>query len=365
MRHIFISLCGMSPAVITESLYQLCQTEPDAIPDKVIVITTTEGERCIKTELFDSGLWGQFKADLNIAPDKLQFGNSAKHIRLLPDEDGNSNAIDINGSDGSKQVADYMLNVLRQFTENPDTQITFSIAGGRKTMTALGALAMSLIGRRQDVLCHVLVNPPYDQLQLKPKFYYPRAGDYLLPDGTTVNGDDAIISLSEIPFARCRYLFNDRLNQLPGDFMDSVDRINGKIAESLDVPELFIKPETTQCFIGGIEIKFNATEFVLYWLLSLRCKNSSPPLYGQEDLVDEFHAFVESINSNIMPEIIHYGHLKGKNSDDMRRLVSVISSKIKKAVAIDLGRNFCLPSRDRGVYGLMLPVNSITCPRNY
>jgi CRISPR-associated protein (TIGR02584 family) len=365
MRHIFISLCGKSPAVITESLYQLHYDNSHETPDEIVVITTTAGAECIKNEFFDGGIWESFKSDLNITDGKMKFGNSAQHIRLLPDEDGMNNATDLNGTNGSRQAADYILNVLRQFTENPDTQITFSIAGGRKTMTALGALAMSLLGQRQDILCHVLVNPPFDRADLSPKFYYPNKKSYQLPDGTIVTGTEAVISLSEIPFMRCRYLFNDRLNQLPGNFLDSVDRVNGKIAENLDTPELILKPETTQCFIGELELKFNATEFVLYWLLATRCKNSCPPLHGQDSLLDEFKAFATNINSTVMPEIIHYEHCKGKTIDDMRRLISVIASKIKKVVAIDLGRNFCLPSRDRGVYGLLLPPDNIVSPRNY
>jgi len=127
MRHIFISLCGMSPAVITENLYRICHDRADNIPDEVVVITTTAGESCIKKELFDSGIWQQFRTDLNIAPDKLQFGNSAKHIRLLPDSGGNNNATDIDNNAVSNQAADYILNVLRQFTENPETEIIFSL----------------------------------------------------------------------------------------------------------------------------------------------------------------------------------------------------------------------------------------------
>lgn len=366
MRHIFISLCGKSPAVITESLYQLYQVNSSAVPDEVIIITTTEGAECISSELFAGGVWDSFKTDLNIADGKLQFGNSARYIRLLPDGVGGVyNASDINDTVGSEQAADYILNVLRQFTENSDTRITFSIAGGRKTMTALGALAISLLGRRRDMLCHVLVNAPFDRTDLQPKFYYPKPGKYTLASGATVEGSDAIISLSKIPFVRCRYLFNDRLNQLPGNFMDSVERVNGKIAETLDAPELIIQPDHLQCSIDGIELKFNVPEFVLYWLLALRGKNSCPALHGQEHLVDEFHAFATNINSQIMPAIMHHNNLQSKNIDDMRRLVSTIAKKITTSIGIDRGRNFCLPRLDRGVYGLLLPPDNINCPRNY
>jgi CRISPR-associated protein (TIGR02584 family) len=362
MQHVFISLCWNNPAVITESLYQLHHDSTE-IPDEVIVITTAEGEIRIKEELFDTGLWNQFKDDLNIAAGKLQFEVRAENIRLLPDRPVGDRADDLNNTDWGQQTADYILNVLRQFTEDSDTRITFSITGGHETISAICALGMSLLGRRQDILCHRLVNPPFDQAGIEPPFYYPDNRNYYLQDGTTVNGNDAVISLCEIPFARCRYLFNDRLNQLPGSFLDSIDQINGKIAENLDAPELFMKPETVQCFIGDIEIEFNAVEFTLYWLLVLRCKNSCPPLHGQEQLDNEFYAFVDTINSMVMPGIIHQDlHIK---SDDICQLTSIIEVKIKTAVAIEQGRNLCLPMRDRGVYGLLLPPDNIICPRNY
>ncbi|MCF6177519.1 MAG: CRISPR-associated ring nuclease Csm6 [Victivallaceae bacterium] len=361
MRHVFIGICWNKPAVITESLYQL-HHDPNEIPDEVIVITTAEGETHIREELFETGRWHQFKDDLNIAADKLQFGVSDKYIRLLPDRQGGDSTDALNNIDWGK-TADYILNVLRQFTEDSDNRITFSITDGHEIISATCALCMSLLGRRQDVLCHRLVNSPFNKSGIEPPFYYPDSRNYYLPDGTTVNGNDAVINLCEIPFARCRYLFNDRLNQLPGSFLDSIDQINGKIAENLDAPELFMKPETVQCFIGDIEIKFNAAEFTLYWLLVLRCKNSCPPLYGQEQLDSEFYAFVDTINSMVMPGIIH--HDFPINSDDIHQLIAVIVVRIKEAVAIEQGRNLCLPIRDRGVYGLLLPPDNIICPRNY
>ncbi len=365
MRHIFIGLCGKSPAVITETLYQLRQSNEDDLPHEVVVITTTAGRDAIQQELFDSGVWQQFAAEIDASGERLCFGASAKHIRLLPEKDGSRDAADVIDSADNDAIANYILNVLRQFTENPETRVTFSLAGGRKNISAIGALSLSLLGRRQDRLCHVLVNPPFDLPHLQPKFYYPSDRWHYLPDGQKVHGHDAVISLGDIPFARCRYLFNDRLNQLPGDFLETVDRINGKIAENLDAPELFLKPDTLECHIDEIALKFRVTEFVAYWLLAQRCKNGCPPIRGQEEMLREFSEFAASINSMVMPEIIHYAALEKKTTDDIRRIISSLSRKIRDAVPIDRGRNFCLPARDRGVYGILLPPANITCPRNY
>jgi CRISPR-associated protein (TIGR02584 family) len=362
MQHIFIGLCGDCPAAITQSLYTLIKHNEGNVPDKIIIITTVVNAENLKAELFDSGIWERFRIAMNIAPDKLQFGVSDKYIRQLPDLFENT---ENNNTGNNRATTDYILNILQQFSENPETKITFSVSDGDASMVAIGALSMALLGRRQDCLSHFNIAPPFDEKTINPKFYYPDSTTYELQNGESISGNEAKLNLSEIPFTRCRYLFNDRLTLLPDNFTDAVDLINGKIAENLDAPELYIKPDTLQCFISDIEINLNVAELTLYWLLALRCKNSCSPIHGQTELLDEFHAFAETINSGVMPDIIQYEHFKNKTSVELSEIISAIVSKIKVAVAIDRGRNFCLPVPDRGVYGLLLPPDNIICPRNY
>jgi len=189
---ILIALCGMSPAVITETVYALvCETKHP--PDKIIVITTTLGHEKIKTELFESGVWNDLTDSLNV---NMEFSDSNYHIRLIPNSDATGDAKDIVTSEDNNRTADFILETLREFTENPDTQIIFSIAGGRKTMSAIASMAMSLLGREQDILCHVLVNPPFDSPALSPKFYFPdKTRTYLSPDGEKYSAANARITL--------------------------------------------------------------------------------------------------------------------------------------------------------------------------
>ncbi len=53
--HILICLCGMSPAVVTETVYALAQSGDP--PAQVIVITTSAGEAVLREKLWDSGVW--------------------------------------------------------------------------------------------------------------------------------------------------------------------------------------------------------------------------------------------------------------------------------------------------------------------
>jgi CRISPR-associated protein (TIGR02584 family) len=82
------------------------------------------------------------------------------HVRLLPTSDGSADLQDIVTSEDSLSAADFIMRSLRKITEDPTTRVIASIAGGRKTMAAILASCMVLLGRSQDRLCHVLVNPP-------------------------------------------------------------------------------------------------------------------------------------------------------------------------------------------------------------
>jgi CRISPR-associated protein Csx14 len=319
------------------------------MPDEIVAITTTEGAKRIKQELFDSGVWMKMKSFLNVPENKLQFGASAKHIRLLPSENPNENASDIKSSEDNQQAADSILENLRQFTENPDTKITFSIAGGRKTMSALGALSMSLLGRSHDSLCHVLVNSPFDSPELRPKFYYPELEQFhRLCDNTKILSDKAKISLCNIPFVKLRYLFNTHTKKLPGAFTDTVALTNKAISESFVNWKLELRPDRLECRINEKNIKLSAAEFALYWMLAERKKNGLPPIMGQEALLDSFHGFCADITLERMPEALHCGSFKSKNSDDMRKLVSAIKRKISQA--LPLCPEIFMPGKERGVY---------------
>ena len=199
MKKILILLCGMSPAVITETVYAM----QDDLPDRIVVLTTTEGKKCIVDELFGQLKWAEL---VNFLNHKIDFYNNQNSIRVFPAE--NSDNDDILNSTDAVLAMNFIIENLRQFTECSDNKIVFSISGGRKTMSVLGALAMSFIGRKTDKLCHIVVSKPFDQTDLTPKFYFPQVGViHNLPDGSTFLSEDAKLEFCSIPFVRQRYLF--------------------------------------------------------------------------------------------------------------------------------------------------------------
>jgi CRISPR-associated protein (TIGR02584 family) len=267
----------MSPGVVTETVYALSNRKQT--PNKVVVITTTAGRKKIREDLLDAGVWNDLKK--TIKAENIEFGDSHDHIRLIPTSKA-GNANDILSTDDNEKCADFILSVLREFTENPETEVLFSIAGGRKTMSVLGALAMSLLGRENDKLYHILVNQPFDSPLLEPKFYFPKPNaNHKSPDGAVHASKNAELSLCEIPFTRIRYLFQNEFARLPGDFNSTVALANERISDRITPPELKIIPERMEIFFDSKKVKFNCAEFVMYWMLAERCKATHSPVHGQ------------------------------------------------------------------------------------
>ena len=102
--------------------------------------------------------------------------------------------------------------LLRGLTADPDTRIHASLAGGRKTMSFYMGYAMSLLGREQDELSHVLISPP--ALENSPDFWWKPTGARLVRTGGSgepCSTEDAVIDVAPIPFARLRYLMSQDL----------------------------------------------------------------------------------------------------------------------------------------------------------
>lgn len=98
-----------------------------------------------------------------------------------------------------------MLRQIRQYTESSDTVVLASIAGGRKTMSALLFSCMSLLGREDDKVFHVLLPPEFEG-GVEPPMYYPVKGvTYTnIHTGKKYKSDKYHSELFEVPFVRMR-----------------------------------------------------------------------------------------------------------------------------------------------------------------
>ena len=237
-QDVLFAVLGISPAILTETIWALAHETEPFIPERVVALTTTTGRACIQRALFDSGGWDRLiraleKKGLPVKG-RLRFGPAGDHIRLFPRADGRGDLEDIVTAEESMTAADFILRALREYTENPDSRIVASLAGGRKTMGALLTSCMTLLGRTQDRLVHVLVNSPYDSPKLEPPFLFPEKGlkhrdpssDKLVPSTS------AGIELTEIPFVRMRGWYEREYRKAPASFMAMVRRFQDLAPEA-------------------------------------------------------------------------------------------------------------------------------------
>ena len=201
---ILVAVTGLSPQIVTETLYALAvrpeRSEHVFVPTKIRLITTVEGARRAKDSLLSpgSGWFHRLQSDYGLP--EIEFG--PQHIVVLKDRTGQP-LDDIRTKDDNQRAADTITEEIRKLTRDDDTALHVSIAGGRKTMGFYVGYALSLYGRTQDRLSHVLVTAPYES---RPEFFYPAPQRRVMTDreGRPYDAHDGRVTLAHIPFVRLR-----------------------------------------------------------------------------------------------------------------------------------------------------------------
>ncbi len=211
--------------------------EPPFVPTEIHLITTAEGaERARLTLLSDDPGWfHRLCRDYALTGIRFDEGN----IHVLRDADG---AIlnDIRTPADNEAAADTITAVVRSLTtDTHGSAVHASIAGGRKTMGFYLGYAMSLFGRPQDQLSHVLVSSPFESNQ---QFYYPTRESRViytpLPEQRPLDTRDAQVTLAEIPFVRLRDGLQESLLREDASFSEAVRQAQRNLA----APALLLDP---------------------------------------------------------------------------------------------------------------------------
>ena len=193
-RRILVVVTGMSPQVVTETVYALAvPIKPAWLPTEIRLVTTRKGARIAERRLLNGGKgwFHRLRQDYQLPP--IDF--DAQRIHTLSHDDGEP-LDDIQTPADNTATADAITQLLCELTRDDASALHVSIAGGRKTMGFYLGYALSLYGRAQDRLSHVLVNPPYES---NPEFFYPTPTERLIEtrDGDVVDAQDARVGLAE------------------------------------------------------------------------------------------------------------------------------------------------------------------------
>lgn len=230
-RNILFLVTGMTPQIITETIWALAcdQDSTDTwVPDEVHVLSTQDGLNQIRKRLFEDGVFAQFKRDYPIL-EQTKF-DPANHLHVITNQNGKP-LMDLKTPEENERSADIICEMVKGFTSMDDTSVHVSIAGGRKTMGFYAGYALSLYGRAQDSLSHVLVEEKFERAV---SFFYPTPFSDLVSDRDSIvvgDAQEAQVWLAKIPFVRMHEAILPK-HQLKKE--DSFSEVVQKINESYE-----------------------------------------------------------------------------------------------------------------------------------
>jgi len=283
MPAILLAVTGLSPAIVTETVWALAHEKKRVLPERVVFITTLVGAEKIQQQLFTAlpafggkTAWEALRTALK-AKDHELIAEPARVIGQANRKSGTFDGLaDIVTPEQNDLAAAFILEQVRQVVTNPDTRLIASIAGGRKTMGALLHAAITLLGRETDRLTHVLVDAPYETM---PGFFFPGQPGPVLKDreGKEHLPVKAGVHLADVPFVPLRNRFED-IQDFPGSFDGLRRKFSRELKEDAARPRLIEISYRKKClWVDDQPVKSSARPMsILHFLLTRQEKGSSP-----------------------------------------------------------------------------------------
>jgi CRISPR-associated protein (TIGR02584 family) len=267
---ILVAGMGMTPAVLTETVWALAHQKQPVVPDEIVVITTLTGKTNLQRDVMKSGVWKRMCEDLRKekidVEGKLILGTTS--FQVIPDAQGNE-IKDLRTGEDNLRAADTMLKTLRQYTDSSDTVVLASIAGGRKTMSALLLSCMSLVGRAEDKVYHVLTASDFEG-RMDPPFFYPEKGvTYKNSKGDPCKASNDAIELFEVPFVRMGGLYKATYRENMPSYRTLVNQIQAEIE-----PEIEIDAGKGSVRVSGKEVSVGPCELATLLILARRISDA-------------------------------------------------------------------------------------------
>lgn len=191
MKNILICVTGLTPQVVTETLYCL-SVQQNKIINELFIITTSRGRNVIlgiddKIKL--PPLVNELKEMCKHYKIKMpQFEMNDKHIIVAKSQ--SIEISDVRNDKHNQLFPNKICEFINEKTKDKENTLFCSISGGRKSMSVDIAFAISLFGRENDKLLHVLTHEDNEF-----QGFYPKN-----------KKEDKELELSELPFVRLRSL---------------------------------------------------------------------------------------------------------------------------------------------------------------
>jgi CRISPR-associated protein (TIGR02584 family) len=387
LETVLLAVTGMSPAVLTETIWALAQEPEPILPTRVIVVTTADGRREMERQLFGPEPrfggrtpWEALRAALAAAghdlSGHLRFGTTGDDIRVITGCDpvtGRTRELaDLRTPADNEAAADFLLEQVRALVENPDTRLVASLAGGRKTMGALLYACLTLVGRETDRLTHVLVNEPFDTVR---GFWFPGqpGGPVTRAEGRGTRGEGkdakgevafdpatARVELADVPFVPLRNLFQRELGRPAGRFGVLVESCREQVRSAAgESVHLTVEQSRCEIEVNGTRVKLAPREHLVLLFLAARAKRGDPAIGAYAEAVDPLNEFREQLRASAPPK--DFSDWRGgeatksrfDDDQDLRKAVSSLRDKLRAAGGNAHLLAPCLP--EKGRFSLAVP----------
>lgn len=288
-KNILVALCGITPQIVTETLYALIVLKKIDI-NEIWLVTTAKGRKQIIDQLLANGSGPYFQFIRDYLP-TAEIAFNPNHI-LVADDLG-----DITNATANEAFANRILQLVREKTADPETVLYCSLAGGRKTMSVYLALALQFFGRTRDRLFHILVQPA--AFENNPAFFFPPSEPVEIPgaDGQPISTASVQIELVEVPYVRLRKQVAKLLNRSEITFAQLVTQTQNELAQAPEILPVEIDVPRQQIRIGRHKIHLSPIELALYLYFAERSRQrpESVPLQN-------YTAWFEATNGAFLDE---------------------------------------------------------------
>ncbi len=354
-RCVLLIVTGMTPQIITETLYAL-KTERGIVPDEVHVVTTNSGAACVRRSLLEDGFgrWAQLLEALK--PEKAVAFDAAS-IHVIRSDDGRR-LDDIRTPEDNTWAADFITECVRGFCARPNVRLLVSLAGGRKSMGFYAGYALSLYGRQTDALYHVLVSSPYEN---QPEFFHPLQTDpaFLEVDGQMLAARDAQVMLADIPFVR---MGNDPSSK-KGSYMAAVLEAQ---SHQPTPASLVIDEKNRTIAASGTTLKLPPLLFAVYLWLSIRVREGRALCRpGADVFAEEFLGIYRRVLGPDAPDYEHACRALSRDEDFLpyfQEKRSLINRRLRGRLG-DAAAPYLIASHVKRLntrYGLSIPAEAIS-----
>lgn len=260
MRDVLVALCGLTPQVVTETLWALARRDPRVHPAEIWILTTQAGRaRCLDRLLGPKGALARYVREYRPKPIPRCTDD---HVIVLKAADGTP-LDDVRSERDHRAIGEQMAEFVSRQTERSEVRLHCSVAGGRKTMGVLLASTLQLYGRQEDRLYHVLVPLAFESLDT---FFFPPKRPRILStkDGRRVNTRDARIELAELPYVRLRGILGPARLQAGAGLSVLAEAAQQRLRLLLDPDPVTLEAARGRLQIGARAIRLSPSCLTLY-----------------------------------------------------------------------------------------------------